>query len=355
MSLGDGERPNERFDDESSSHSTFHKHLLQTNKEYRDAERRRRQAESGAPEQWGPAKNPFAEILTDERAAPRLAERHNAQLISEPFIEAMWDARSTVLEEKVRGITKIEQIRELTGERGFFMKPYTDDLMKKRLTRAWTRKEDPKTRMTYCIIAEASGLHPDPANPLHLQRLPMADCQILLPPPTSKRSTDEEPLFVEGVDAPENEDLIRYLSENPYAVAVIDDIVSDERMAKRGLASVALNKALTELVKEGNENRNGYPIRYVGAWIASLQGLEFPDGSRTMLQDDIGITPIPNGRSTYLFDHFKSPHCTGGFQSVCVQRNREVPYVISEGQLAGNYKLIVNWAVKVAALKMQRA
>lgn len=261
-------------------------------------------------------------VLLDE-TAHRLSERHNEHWISPAFIKAMIRLPELKADNKVEEINALlAPFREKAKGSGFFLMQYSDELMRQHLL------------SPNYVIAEASGIHPDPV--LGMKKVKAADCQCALP--DAKSVADGCTPVIEMPDTAAGdtileEDLVNRLRENPGCFAEVKDIVTSLSMGKLMLAGAARRCAFRHIVQEVNPQRGAFPIEEVAASIAQIKGIELPDGTRLLLKD-FQQNSIKNERSVDI-------HMNGTYPAVLafILKDRKVP-VIMDGQM---YYIIVSW------------
>ena len=301
--------------------------------------------QAGAELRFRKALDMGSKVHNEKRRATILKCRHNERLKGIIFVKCLEDLSGGDSNRVSMAREALEELQKDIEENGVFLIEYDDELMEERLSPGrYSWRSDPEKKLIpEYIVAESWGRHPDPDNPLHTKKVVAADCQIHLPLP--KR--DVLPV----VEIPTDEDILRnspfieYLNANPYAVALIEDIVCQEEMGELRLASVAMSKALRHIM-EANKNRKRNRITHVATSIADLRGIRKPDGTEIMLKEDLGLPPICNERSLHLFSHFKSNYYTP-FKTAFILKNRTVP-IEFRGE---RYEIILDWIVKASALK----
>ncbi len=186
------------------------------------------------------------------------------------------------------------------------------------------------------VIAEASGLHPDPDSLFHSDRVPSADCQCVLP-------DDREdaqwvvPLLRPGIDTiydPELDAKIR--NAKPAAVGLIDQIAVNKEFAHLRLAAHARHDALTQVVQRERE----HPIEHMIGMAFCIQGVELADGAKFLLKD-YDQKSLVNMISLLMNEH--STRCPA--QVVGRYRGQHVPvsFVLPGGTETVNGFLLVDW------------
>lgn len=319
------------------------------------------------------------EIVTDPARSHVLAERHNAHLVGSSFAYSIKEYQAALEALAAGPLTaedrehidntmrlakeNIDHISARAKKNGFFIFEYDENKMRRRLAANYRWSDG--VEVPQYVIVEASGRHPAPEHPLHNRLDRYADCQFHMAPPANFDPqkvrpvvrfprAENIPLDMHEVDQEGLEDEIvardltmKLIHERAH-VANIADIVSAEALAGKGLAATALDTGLGHIIDVENPRRRGYPIKYVTAEIASLKGIELPDGTRINL-DDLGMHSIFNDRSADVFDHFKSPHCSS-FNTAYKLRQKH-PIALPGDKEGALHKLIVTWHVKMAFIK----
>ena len=103
-----------------------------------------------------------------------------------------------------------------------------------------------------------------------------------------------------------------------------------------GCAGIARRANFHQIENGINPQRGEYPIRYMGAAIASVQGIIRPDGTEIRL-GSLQESSIKNDRSIMIHSEGRNPAKLG-----YKLENRRVPILYGEnGEL--DYQAIVNW------------
>lgn len=300
---------------------------------HQEQERRTEQGRAETKNAVRDAVAPRVDFLEGPAHAGRLAERHNAHLLTGRIADAMYDAISIDSRVRMDAIARLEQLNNRANAHGVFVFPYAEEYERARLE---GRHADGSP--TY-LIAEAWGTHPERGF------VPGADVQVALPAP--KRGA--APVFAipgEG-DTVTHKACLAELLDFPERVAQIDDVVTELDMQKKGAASRAIEAALLRIRDELNPARGEHAINRVLAEIVSVRGMRMREGGHELfLGHEIPGDPMMNGRSMIVFDHLRSDVVTA-FKNVWVLENRFVP-------LDGHPKvegLIVNWYVKAAEFR----
>lgn len=279
------------------------------------------------------------EIVTDPARAPVFAKRHNAHVQSSNIAEqafAAWEGSE-------KGKQFFAALRKHAAENGIFVYPYEDQLEAERITDTHGNGA-PKF-----LMIEAFGRHPDPSHPRHTIESSAADAQFqlaeatkdaetILSWPSRKKSRSKR-------DVIDNDDLVDEMKKKPHAIAVLEDIASDPDMGHLRLAGSAMNRGIYEIVHNINQTRGEFPIEFIAAEIVSIQGVVFHNNRVVQLQKDLQITPVANGRSLILFEHFNSPNCES-FERAWLRRGIHVPV-----EHADVKAVLINMNVMVSRLK----
>lgn len=286
-------------------------------------------------------------IVSDPSAAPFLAARHNSHIRS-PEIAAHAYALMSRNGNPDEHRAFFDTLRGDVRTHGIFVYPYTDEFERERLEAVY---DDGSPRY---VIAETFARIDDPKSPGRLTLSSCADAQFHVPMPAERsQSVIALPKRRRGRRTPAwrkdqiyDEDLVEEMRSMPYATAILDDLASDRDVHKLGMAASAMNRGIQHIVHELNPTRGGYPIRFIGAEIVSIQGFKMKgSGEVVRLQNDLQIAPILNDRSIAVFDHFNSVDCEA-FQTAWIRRGSLVP--VDHPAIE---HIIVDWHVKVARLK----
>lgn len=287
-------------------------------------------------------------IVANPDHAELLATRHNAHLITRTFIENVEGYAATG---KVQYKNRLMVLGEQANRDGFFILPYTSRKLRRRITTYYQQPTGEPCHPCY-LIAEAAGRHPNPETG-KLHAAPgfwAADCQFHLPMPGADAESVVE--LPGDNDHIEDQGLAQIVRKQPFVVASLDDIVSMKKMSNLCLAPAAMTRGIEEILQKINPVRGEFPIQYIGAAIASLQGIVLPDGTEIRLGmgglED--IPPIMNQRSWIVFEHFRSALCTN-YRLAYILKGRKYPFYLSRENQGSPYYLIVNWYEVVSHLQ----
>ena len=286
-----------------------------------------------------------ATIVRNSQRADDLAMRHNTHLAGPRFFNAVLGYHNT---RNPQFLDAMEKLRRDAKERGLFLFSYDKQKMHNRLVLKYPCNADVPTETPQYVVSETGGGHPDRRNPLYDQRIWAADCQIALAAPVQGAKWVVDSFKPnEEVD---NGTLRTLLEGKPWSVASIADITCVKQLAELGYASFAMRHSMEHVVHEVNPLRGPYPVQYFVAEIASLQGIDLPDGTKLRMgQGEFeGVPPIMNDRSLHVFDSFRSAVCTP-FQTSYIRRNCRYPFVKSDKYKG--YSLIVDWIGKMARVR----
>jgi len=275
-------------------------------------------------------------ILTpDASNAQAMMKRHNMHLISTQFVSLVSQIAQSNDDKNLRDA--YSKLLHLAKWFGFFIFPYSEQKMHERLAAQY-----PSGAPEY-TVTEGIAKHPDPDHPMHNKKIRGADCHIHLPDiapnacPVNEplRSTDE----IKDTDWVEN-----VMKHEPHRIANIDDIQCIRDLSHFKLASYTLLAALDDILDRVNKERpQGSEIAYVTAEIATLQGIVTPDGKNIRLGRDLHLPLLPNGRSDYVFEHFRHDRWTP-FTTACIRRNCLHPLTLRDANGGKHeYHIIADW------------
>lgn len=282
--------------------------------------------------------------------AKRLMKRHNDRVITGEFLRIAEGMRNQI-EKKQEWKNMLNVKKKDWRANGFFLLEYGMDLpseqksrdINDRLLRHYEYADSGGYSPRF-IIVETGGRHPDSnVEPkyLHDRGTWCADCHIHLPAPVRSAVFVME-MPNKNDDPPSNREWVNTV--RPHEVALVEDIVCFKDMAGLALAPAALSDALDAIANQANPTRRNYPIRYIAADIASVDGYITPDGEEVYFQRDLHVPPIFNDRSDVVFNQFQDERLVTSFQTYCTLNKRI--HDVERG-----YKIIVTWFRKVAELK----
>lgn len=268
----------------------------------------------------------------------RLCKRHNDLCIARRFADAVlrW-RRATGEEERQLCIAELEALRRQAKDHGFFLKEYTPEFMKRRLT------------SPLYLVTEAQGRHPSSDHVHNREAMWAADCNVAIPESRDRARPVLE--FPKKGDINHDKGFVRKMRKQPHTVASIDDITCMQEMDHLCLAGAARSRAFHILEHEINPERmtedRDFRIRYIAAAIAKINGLRLPTGEAVSLREDIGIGPIGNERSKFIFETCRNYSFVTAYELV----DREC-VVNPEAPPEEQYKIIVTWWMMVAKLNL---
>lgn len=126
------------------------------------------------------------------------------------------------------------------------------------------------------VIAEASGIHPDPDSVHHNIRVIAADCHLVLPE-DRKGAERVVPLPVDdGRNIYDHKLLEKLQKADPSVIGYIDQICVTKGFAHLRMAAAARHRAFQTIIRDIDREN---PIEHMIGWAFCIQGLEMEDGT----------------------------------------------------------------------------